>query len=429
MTLPVLVLNSGSSSMKYQLVQPESGESLAAGIVERIGQQAGSATHRDSGGKQEWAGAIPDYRVALDLLHRFFDESGTRLDASALRAVGHRVVHGGVRFSAPVVVDGEVLQAIRDLSVLAPLHNPANVSGIERAMATFPGVPEVAVFDTAFFAGLPAAAATYAIDRGVAAANQVRRFGFHGTSHQYVSEQAALFVDRDTAELNQIVLHLGNGASVSAVRGGVAVETSMGMTPLEGLVMGTRCGDIDPGVLIHLHREAGLGFDELDELLNRRSGILGLAGVIDFRDLHSRIAAGDHDAALALDVYCHRARKYVGAYLAVLGGVDVITFTAGVGENDAVVRAGILGGLDRLGIEVDGARNVSKSLQARVISPAGAPVTVLVVPTNEELAIARAAAALVAPGRPANPGIPANRGSPANRGRPANRGSPANPQA
>ncbi|WP_029136178.1 acetate/propionate family kinase [Nakamurella lactea] len=391
----VLVLNSGSSSMKYQLLQPDSGDVAASGVVERIGQQQGSATHRSPGGTKQWAGPVPDYSAALDVVVQLFAESGSPIADQNLLAVGHRVVHGGSDFGDPVIVDDAVLQRIRQLSVLAPLHNPANAQGIERAARAFPDTPQVAVFDTAFFRTLPAAAASYAIDTAVAAAYQVRRYGFHGTSHEYVSGLAASVLGRPPADLNQIVLHLGNGASVSAIRGGVAVETSMGMTPLEGLVMGTRSGDIDPGALLHLQRAAGLDVAALDELLNRRSGVLGLAGVVDMRDLHARIAAGNPEAELALEVYCHRARKYVGAYLAVLGRLDAVVFTAGVGENDARVRAGILQGLHGLGITVDPDRNHSPAHGPRVISAVGSAVEVLVVPTNEELAIARKAAALV----------------------------------
>jgi acetate kinase len=279
--------------------------------------------------------------------------------------------------------------------LLAPLHNPANADGIAQAIATFPGIPQVAVFDTAFFRDLPAAAATYAIDRVVAAEYQIRRYGAHGTSHQYVSGLVATVLGRDLGKLKTIVLHLGNGASVSAVRDGSAVETSMGLTPLEGLVMGTRSGDLDPGIVFHLMRNAQMNVDQVDNLLNRRSGVLGLSGVNDFRDLHKLIESGDADAAVALAVYCHRVRKYVGAYLAVLGGADVIAFTAGVGENDAAVRARILQGLEPLGISVDPGRNAVRSGEPRVISPDESPVTVMVVPTNEELAIARATVALI----------------------------------
>lgn len=395
MTRLVLVINSGSSSMKYQLLDPASGVAQATGLIERIGG-SGVATH-NAATTVRFAGEIPDHGSALRVMQDLFADAGQPLDRVDLVAVGHRVVHGGSLFGDPVIVDDAVLQQIRGLSLLAPLHNPANANGIAQAMAAFPGIPQVAVFDTAFFRDLPAAAATYAIDREVAAEYQIRRYGFHGTSHHYVSQLVPRTLGRDAGELKQIVLHLGNGASASAVRFGGAVETSMGLTPLEGLVMGTRSGDVDPGVVFHLLRNAGMDADEVDNLLNRRSGMVGLAGVSDFRDLHALIAAGGADGAaagVALDVYCHRVRKYVGAYLAVLGGADVIAFTAGVGENDAVVRARILDGLEPLGISVDPERNATRAKGARVISPDGSPVTVMVVPTNEELAIAQATIAL-----------------------------------
>ena len=395
MTDPVLVLNSGSSSMKYQLIDVEAGSALSKGLVERIGEESGAATHTGSAGKQTWEGPIPDHAAALDIADKLAAEGGGRLTDIGLLAVGHRVVHGGSLFREPVLVDDEVLRRVRELATLAPLHNPANADGIEQAMATFRGVPQVAVFDTAFFHSLPDEASTYAIDHEIAAEHAVRRYGFHGTSHEYVAGQVAEQLGRDLADLDQIVLHLGNGCSASAIRGGVAVETSMGLTPLEGLVMGTRSGDIDPGVLLHLNRVGGLDVDALDQLLNRRSGLIGLAGVNDFRDLMQRVDDGDARAALALDVYCHRLRKYVGAYLAVLGGADVITFTAGVGENSAAVRTRALRGLERFGIAIDPERNEARSSDARIISRDGARVTVMVVPTNEELAIARATAALV----------------------------------
>ncbi len=394
---PILVVNSGSSSMKYQLIDPDEGQAVTTGLIERIGvvgSEPGRATHRQDGEDFEYAGQIADHAAAIEVMRSLFDRSGRPIQRTGLFAVGHRVVHGGSSFGEPTLVDAQVLAEIKALSVLAPLHNPANATGIEEAMAAFPGVPQVAVFDTAFFRDLPAAAATYAIDRTVAAEHQVRRYGFHGTSHQYVSQQVAVVLGRELAQLRQIVLHLGNGASVSAVDGGRAVETSMGLTPLEGLVMGTRSGDIDPGVVFHLARTAGLSIDEIDNLLNRRSGMLGLAGVSDFRDIDRLIEQGDSDAALALEVYCHRVRKYVGAYLAVLGGADVITFTAGVGENAAGVRARVLAGLEPLGIRLDPDRNAGRG-GPRVISTDDSAVTVLVVPTNEELAIARAALALV----------------------------------
>ena len=390
MSSNVRVLTCGSSSIKYQLIDADSGEASAPGLVEKIGEPAGVITHKSGGEAHSATGAIADHAVGLTLMRRMFAEAGNDLADAGVVAVGHRVVHGGPRFSAPALVTDEVLAAIGELSVLAPLHNPANVIGIEQARAAFPDVPHVAVFDTAFFGELPASAYTYAIDRTVAADYQVRRYGFHGTSHSFVSRRVAEVLERPYESLNQIVLHLGSGASVSAIRGGHPVETSMGLTPLEGLVMGTRSGDIDPGVIFHLHWVAGLTIDQIDVLLNRKSGMIGLSGVNDFRDLHKLIAGGDEHARLALDVWAHRLKKYIGAYYAVLGTVDAITFTAGVGENDSKIREMVLDDLTSLGVSVDPDKNAASDRSARVISPEGSRVTVLVVPTNEELAIAQA---------------------------------------
>ncbi|GAA5021663.1 acetate kinase [Terrabacter aeriphilus] len=378
-TTPVLVLNAGSSSLKYQLVVPESGAVLAKGLVERIGE-AGSD--------------VADHAAAMQAMAGRLRTDGVDLDDVRLRAVGHRVVHGGPDFSAPVVIDDGVLARVHELSGLAPLHNPAAAVGIEAARARF-GVPHVAVFDTAFFASLPEAASTYAVPRDLARRHAIRRYGFHGTSHEFVSRATADLLGRPLEQLRQVVLHLGNGCSASAVRGGVAVDTSMGLTPLEGLVMGTRSGDVDPGLHAYLAREAGLSLDEIDTVLNKRSGLLGLSGVNDFRELEQRLAAGDTDARLAFDVAVHRLKHYVGAYLAVLGGIDALVFTAGVGENSVSLRAAVTEGLEELGITVDRARNAARSTAARVISPDGARVVVAVVPTNEELAIARQTAQLV----------------------------------
>ena len=376
---PVLVLNAGSSSLKYQLLVPESGEVLAKGLVERIGEPGGAADH--TAAMAEMAAALAD--------------AGVDLAAAGLRAVGHRVVHGGPDFSDPVIITDAVVAEISDLIPLAPLHNPGAVAGLQAARAQF-DVPHVAVFDTAFFATLPPAAATYAIPADLARTHRIRRYGFHGTSHRFVSTAAADLVGRPGAELNQIVLHLGNGCSASAVRGGVAIETSMGLTPLQGLVMGTRSGDVDPGLHTFLHNELGLSVGDIDNLLNKQSGLKGLAGVNDFRELQQRRESGDPAAQLAFEVYVHRLQHYVGAYLAHLGRLDVLTFTAGVGENNPALRAAVVDGLDALGLSVDPERNTAASREARVISPDGSPVTVAVVPTNEELAIAREAAQLLA---------------------------------
>jgi len=371
----ILVVNCGSSSVKYRVVDPAipdgSGPTV---LIERIGEPGGDA---------------PDHRTAL---HRMAGDIGLA-DRRDLDAVGHRVVHGGSRFTAPTVIDDEVIAAIRDLAPLAPLHNPANLTGIEVVRELRPDLPHVAVFDTAFHATLPPAAATYALDAELAARLGIRRYGFHGTSHRLVAHRTAALLGRPVEELNTIVLHLGNGSSATAVAGGRSVETSMGMSPLEGLVMGTRTGDLDPAIPLHLHRAGGLGFDEIDTLLHHRGGLAGLCGDNDMRTVLARCDAGDAAAVLAVDVYCHRIRKYVGAYHAVLGRLDAIAFTAGIGEHAAIIRARSLAGLEPFGIAVDPDRNAGDG--ARVISPEGAAVAVCVVPTDEEAAIAEETASVV----------------------------------
>jgi acetate kinase len=363
----VLVLNAGSSSLKYQVVDPGSGDAVARGQVERIEAEGFPAALAQVTGEVREAGVRPD-----DLL-----------------AVGHRVVHGGPHHVAPVVVDDQVLAEIEELARLAPLHNPPAALGIRAAREAYPDLPQVAAFDTAFFADLPAAASTYAIDADLSERLDVRRYGAHGLSHEYVAAAAAGHLGRPLAELSLVTLHLGNGASAAAVRGGRALDTSMGLTPLEGLVMGTRGGDLDPGVLVHLLRHGDLDVDGLEDLLHHRAGLQGLAGEHDLRDVQAAMDTGDARARLAYDVYCHRIRRYVGAYLAVLGGADAVVLTAGVGEHDARLRADALAGLERLGIAVDPVRNEAEATGPRTISPADASVAVLVVPTDEELAIAR----------------------------------------
>ena len=393
----VLVVNSGSSSFKYQLIELDGETTLASGLVERIGEAAGSARHRNHVTGDETSNdsaAIADHGAGFEVMLAAFRAQGPSFDEYPPIAVGHRVVHGGEEFDRATVVTAEVEAAIDRLSALAPLHNPANLQGIRAAREAFPDVPHVAVFDTAFHQTLAPAAYTYAIDAELAKKHQVRRYGFHGTSHKYVSEKTAEFLGRPLAELKTIVLHLGNGASAAAIDGGRSIDTSMGMTPLEGLVMGTRSGDIDPAAVFHLHREAGLGFDELETLLNKGSGLLGLTGSGDMRDVQDSASRGDAVSEAALAVYRHRIRHYVGAYVAQLGGLDAVVFTAGVGENNALLRRRTLAGLEVLGIRVDDDRNELASRDARYISPEGAAVAVLVVPTDEELEIARQAAAL-----------------------------------
>ncbi|MEU6813177.1 acetate kinase [Streptomyces sp. NPDC046831] len=393
----VLVLNSGSSSVKYQLLDMRDATRLAVGLVERIGEQTSRLTHTcvGTGATREQNGPIADHDAALKALSEELARDGVGLDSPELAAIGHRVVHGGMFFTEPTVVDDAVLTEIERLIPVAPLHNPANLTGIRTAMALRPDLPQVAVFDTAFHTTMPEAAARYAIDVKIADRYRVRRYGFHGTSHAYVSRTAAKLLGRAPEDVNVIVLHLGNGASASAVRGGRCVDTSMGLTPLEGLVMGTRSGDVDPAVVFHLQRVGGMSMDEVDTLLNKRSGLFGLCGDNDMREIQRRIDEGDREAALAFDIYIHRLRKYIGAYYAVLGTVDAVVFTAGVGENAARVREAAVAGLEGLGLAVDAERNAVRADRARLISPDGARTAVAVVPTDEELEIATQTYALV----------------------------------
>lgn len=363
----VLVVNAGSSSLKYEVLDVEAGIAELSGVVERIGV-AGSG--------------VPDHTAAIAGVLE-------QLDAESIDAVGHRVVHGGSVFVQATVIDDAVEAEIDSLAVLAPLHNPPGLEGIRAARAALPFVPHVAVFDTAFHATLAPEAYRYAIDAAVAERYGVRRYGFHGTSYRYVSRRAAELLGRPLEDLRLIVLHLGNGASAAAIAGGRSVDTSMGMTPLEGLVMGTRSGDIDPAVLLHLQRVGGYDAAGLDDLLNRGSGLKGLGGHSDMRDLIAAADGGDAAAALAFEVYVRRVQRYIGAYAAELGGLDALVFTAGVGENSARVRERAVDRLGFLGITIDPALNAAPSAEARVVSPAEAAIPVLVVPTDEELQIAR----------------------------------------
>ncbi|MFC8568997.1 acetate kinase [Streptomyces sp. NPDC057245] len=392
----VLVLNSGSSSVKYQLIDMRGGDRLAVGLVERIGEETSRLKHTPADGEsREWSDPVADHDAALKAVAAELARDGLGLDSPELAAIGHRVVHGGKHFTQPTVVDDAVLAEIERLIPVAPLHNPANLTGIRTAQALRPDLPQVAVFDTAFHTTMPESAARYAIDVETADAHRIRRYGFHGTSHAYVSRETARLLGRAPEDVNVIVLHLGNGASASAVRGGRCVDTSMGLTPLEGLVMGTRSGDMDPAVIFHLMRVGEMSADEIDTLLNKRSGLIGLCGDNDMREIRRRVDAGDERARLAFDIYVHRLKKYIGAYSAVLGRVDALAFTAGVGENSAPVREAAVAGLEGFGLELDGELNAARGDGARLISPAGARVAVAVVPTDEEMEIATQTYALV----------------------------------
>ena len=393
MSKPILLLNCGSSSIKYQVIDTDDEAVLATGLIERIGEELSVISHTVDDVKHTTEEGYPNHTAALAAMVGMFATHGPSL--TDVVAVGHRTVHGGDKLTHSTLIDDAVIDTLVELSPLAPLHNPPGIAGIRGARLALPGVPHVAVFDTAFFSTLPPEAYTYAIPTGIAEEFGVRRYGFHGTSHNYVSHRAAEVLGRPYAEVTQIVCHLGNGASISAIKNGVAVDTSMGLTPLEGLVMGTRSGDVDPGLIFYLHREAGFSVDAIDNLLNKKSGMIGLAGASDFRDISAKIAAGDQRAKIALDVYIHRLLHYIGAYMAVLGGVDAISFTAGVGENDATVRAMVCERLAGLGVHLDAERNAVRSKEARFISTDDSPIAVLVVPTNEELQMAREVAKVV----------------------------------
>jgi acetate kinase len=387
----ILVLNSGSSSIKYRLFDMRDRRARAWGQVERIGAAESrlvlALDPAERGEGLDERRAIPDHAAGFAALAAALTAADL-LPGGALDAVGHRVVHGGEAFSAPAIVDERVLETIRANVPLAPLHNPANLTGIEIARERFPGVPQVAVFDTAFHQTLPEHAYRYAVPERLYRDYGVRRYGFHGTSHRYVRARVAEYLGLPLDRLNAVVLHLGNGASATAVAGGESVDTSMGLTPLEGLIMGTRSGDVDPALHAFLARNAGLSLDEIDALLNSESGLKGLCGSNDLREIHRAADAGDAAASVALDMYCYRIRKYIGAYIAVLGRVDALAFTAGVGENDARVRARCCAGLEHLGIQLDAEANASPAGDPAPIHAASSRVRVLVVATNEELQIA-----------------------------------------
>ena len=366
---PILVVNSGSSSLKYQVLDADTGQSLLAGLLERV----------------------TDHQEAFATMLQELDSTQFEI-----KAVGHRVVHGGAKFSKPSLITTEIVSEIEQLVPLAPLHNPGNLSGIKAALKAFPGLPQVAVFDTAFHQTMPASSYSYAIDAKLAAEHGVRKYGFHGSSYAYVAKQTAAFIGKDPEELNAVILHLGNGASACAVRGGSSFDTSMGISPLPGLVMGTRSGDIDPAIIFYLHNVAGLGFEDIDLLLNKSSGLLGLTGSADLRDVLAKADAGDVASKTAIEVYVQRIKHYLGAYIAQLGSIDALVFTAGVGENSDIIRELVCQGLQGLGIELDQELNSQRIPGNREISKSTSRAKVLVIPTNEELEIAKQTALFLA---------------------------------
>lgn len=395
----VLVINAGSTSLKVDVFAMPGEECLASASVQRIGK-AGATVEIDGarfeGAEQD--GSIEDHD---DALARVLDALLVRFQVDA---VGHRVVHGGDALTEPAAIDDAVCRVIEDCSRFAPLHNPANLAGIAAARARLPAVPQVAVTDTGFHRSLPPPAYLYALPYELYRAHGIRRYGFHGSSHQYVGSEAARLLERDVAELRLVSCHLGGGASVCAIDGGRSVETSMGMTPLEGLAMGTRCGDVDPGVVLYLQRRLSMSPEAVDEMLNRDSGLLGISGISrDMRDIIAAADGGHERARLALDIFCRRVRQYIGAYLAQLGGAHAVIFTGGIGEHSAVVRAHILDGMAALGLVVDERANRSEGSEARVVSTSDSPVALLVIPTDEELQIAREVHRLISHAAPDPP--------------------------
>lgn len=390
----VLVINCGSSSIKYQLLLMDEGRLLAGGLLERIGESESQLRHRsrnENGDLVEIAREVTarNHREAFGHIVEVMGVSVTLEGGAGLSAIGHRVVHGGETFTQPTLIDPAVIESIRALIPLAPLHNPANLLGIEVCRECFPQVPQAAVFDTAFHQTMPPWAYRYAVPHDWYQHHRVRRYGFHGSSHRYVADQAARYLNRPLDQLNLITLHLGNGASAAAIAGGLCIDTSMGFTPLEGLVMGTRCGDLDAAVPLHMQRVDNLSVESVDYALNREAGLKALAGTNDLREVLLRKDGGDEAARLALELYCYRIKKYIGAYYAALGTVDAVIFTGGVGENASAVRSLVCAGLERLGIEVEETANACNDGAVSDIGRSGASVRVLVIRTNEELQIAR----------------------------------------
>ncbi len=392
----ILIINSGSSSIKFQLINMGDESVLASGLVERIGEPDSLVKCRlrpETSGEVliEEGGQVGDHQAGMRKVVALLTHSdhGVVSDQRDINAIGHRVVHGGEDFHEPRLIDDSVLAAIRSNIPLAPLHNPANLDGIRVALELFPGTPQVAVFDTAFHQTIPTRAHIYALPYELYKTHRVRRYGFHGTSHKFVAGECARLMDKKLDECNLITIHLGNGCSMTAIENGRSIDTTLGMTPLEGLVMGTRSGDIDPAIHAFLHRNNNMDIEQIDHMLNKESGLKGLCGMNDMRDIHQAAAEGNERAALALDVQTYRNRKYIGAYMAALGQVDALVFTAGIGENDDIVRERSLRGLQGFGVEIDTDLNQRRMKESFLISSAQSRVMVWVIPTNEELAIAR----------------------------------------
>lgn len=390
--MKVLVVNCGSSSLKYQLFDMTDESVLAKGLVERIGIEGSMLKHEPAGkDKVLIKNDIKNHSIAIKMVTEALINKtyGVISDMSEISAVGHRVVHGAEKFASSVLITPEVMQALEECIEMAPLHNPPNILGINACAELMPSVPQVGVFDTAFHQTMPKHAFVYGLPYETYEKYRIRRYGFHGTSHRYVSQVAADMMGKDIRELKIITCHLGNGSSVAAIDGGKCIDTSMGLTPLEGLVMGTRCGDIDPAILPILMKKENMDVNQIDEYINKKSGVLGISGVSsDFRDIEDAAKEGNVRAQLALDMFAYRVRKYIGAYAAAMNGVDAIVFTAGLGENSAAMREAICSGIEYLGTKIDTEKNNVRG-KAKEISVDGAKVKLFIIPTNEELVIAR----------------------------------------
>lgn len=390
--MKVLVINCGSSSLKYQLINMENESSLATGLVERIAIEGSKLTQKVDG-REKYVLTVPmkNHKEAIShVINTLLDDvQGVIKSSDEISAVGHRVVHGGEKYSASVIITDEVMKDLEEFSQLAPLHNPPNIIGINACKELMPNTPMVAVFDTAFHQTMPEKAFLYGLPYELYKENHIRKYGFHGTSHKYVSQRAAEILGEDIKGLKLVTCHLGNGSSVAAVNGGISVDTSMGFTPLEGLLMGTRCGDIDPAIIPYLMDVKGYSYEEVNNIMNKKSGVLGLSGVSsDFRDIEDAAAQGNARAKLALDVFHYRVKKYIGYFMAAMNGVDAIVFTAGLGENGAETREEIISDMEWFGIKLDKEKNKVRG-QERIISTDDSKVKIIIIPTNEELMIAR----------------------------------------
>jgi len=389
----VLTLNCGSSSVKYQLINTDTENVLCQGLVERIGIDGTRIVHKINGKKHVLEPSLPDHTAAIDKILQLLTDSeyGSVKSLDEIDAIGHRLVHGGDKLTTSVRIDNNVMDILKDCIDFAPLHNPANIKGVEAAQANLPGKPNVGIFDTAFHSTMPAYAYTYGIPKKYLTEHSIRRYGFHGTSHYYVARKAAEMMGKDIRDLKIITAHLGNGASITAIENGKSVDTSMGFTPLEGLIMGTRCGDVDPGVLFHISKMEGLkNEDEMNKYFNKKCGMLGITGLTsDMRDIEDKALAGDKEMKIALDTYCYRIKKYIASYMGVLNKADAIVFTGGVGENSDVTREWAVADMENLGIKIDPAKNNGVRGRAAEISADDSDVKIFTIPTNEELVIAQ----------------------------------------